>query len=148
MVCPTTPMSQKANLGNVADLGVCLPFRIPHLYGGLAEIQGILRGGKEVLILDFEMKESVLDLLSLKTNVVTIPLAEIAGLELRKGWFSRWIVIAVNRLEALRQVPGSKAGEIRLKIGRKHTATAEEFVSRVQMALTTHGLKKLINDME
>lgn len=129
------------------DQSICLPFRIPHLYRGFAEVQGILRNGKDALVLDFEMKESLLDLVSLATKVVTIPLAEIAGFELQKGLFGRWLVIAVNSLQASREVPGSKAGEIRLKIARKNTGLAEEFVSRIRMALTTCGLKKLINDL-
>lgn len=130
------------------DPSICLPFRISGVYAGFAEIRGILKPGKDALILDFEVKESVLDLLRLHSNVVTIPLAEIASVQFQPGWFRHRIIIAVNRLEALRQVPGSRAGELRLIIPRKHARSAGEFVSLLQMTLTTNGLKKLINQME
>ncbi len=125
--------------------GPSLPFRIPDVYAGFAEIRGILRSEKETLVLDFEVKESVLDMLRLASNEVKIPVAEIAAIELKKGWFSRWPIIAVNRLVTLRQVPGSRSGELRLKITRKDTAAAEEFVSRLQMALVNRGLKDLLD---
>lgn len=126
---------------------ICLPFRISDIYCGFAEIQGILKADTDRLTLDFELKESVLDLLRLESNVVTIALADVVDLELKKGWFAHSIVVRVNRLEALRPVPGSKGGELRLKIARQHLPTAEEFVGCIRMALTTHGLKKMIDGM-
>lgn len=140
--------AKRVGLNDMIDDSISLPFRIPHLYAGFAEIRGILKGGKEGLVLDFELKESLFNLLRLDSNVVRIPLVDIATVELKKGWLRRWIIINANRLEALRQVPGSRAGEVRLRIARKNTATAEELVSRIQMALTTYGLKKLISTAE
>jgi len=117
------------------------------VYGGLAEINGILRGGKEGLILDFELKESVLHALRLDAKVTTLPLSEIAGIELKKGWFSRWLILRANRLETLRPLPGSKGAELRLKIARQNAAAAEELVSQVQLTLATNGIKSMLKEM-
>jgi hypothetical protein len=126
---------------------ICLPFRIPDVYFGFAEIQGILKAENDKLTLDFELKESMLET-RLESNVVAIALADVIDLELEKGWFTRSIVIRVNRLEVLRPVPGSKAGEVRLRIARRHVPMAEELVCGIRMALTTHGLKKMIDSMQ
>lgn len=127
---------------------ICLPFRIPDVYCGFAEIQGILKAENDKLTLDFELKESLLDLLRLETNVVAIALTDVIDLELKKGWFTRSIVIRVNRLEALRPVPGSKGAEVRLRIARQHVPMAEDLVCGIRMALTTHGLQKMFDSMQ
>ncbi len=126
------------------NLSLCVPFRIPGVYGGWAEIQGLLRSEADSLVLDFEVKESVLDLLRLHSKVSTIALEDLAAVEWRHGWFRRWIVLRVKRLEALRQLPGAQTGELRLKIARQHAKAAEEFVGSVQMAMIAYSTKKML----
>lgn len=123
---------------------ICLPFRIPSVYGGMGEIRGLLKCRKEGLVLDFEV--SLFDAFHLSTQEISIPFEEIAAIEWKQGWFSQWIIVRVMRLQTLQQIPGGKGGELHIKIQRKHALEAEEFVTSLRLALTTRGLKKMLDE--
>lgn len=127
---------------------ICLPFSIPDVYGGLAEVRGLLKADDQTLTLDFETKDSVLELFRLDTKVICVPLAQVTAFEFKEGWFTRRITIRANSLEALRQVPGARGAEVRLKVRRENVEIARECVSRIQMVLANLSVKNLLAAVE
>lgn len=126
---------------------ISIPFRLPKIYGGLAQGSGILRVRQEGLILEFEVKDAIFKALRLDSNVIAVPLDAIAAIEVKKGWFEASITIRANSLETLRKVPGCEAGEVRLRISRQQVAPARELVTSVSLTITARDLARMAADL-
>lgn len=106
-----------------------IPFTIPHLYGGLVECHGLIRGETDSLVLEFQVQDGVAGVFRRKPRTVRIPLADLASVELRKGWFSRTLVIQARSLLSVADVPANRHGKIELRIAKPDTPAAERLVA-------------------
>jgi hypothetical protein len=127
---------------------ICLPFGLPEVYQGFAEGNGILRASQDGLILEFQVKDSLLGLLASDVKEVVVPIEEIASLELRKGWIRTRIIIRATSLKTLSDVTGNQGAEITLSVSRKHRALAEDLVSMLSLRLCARDLKKLQESLD
>jgi hypothetical protein len=127
---------------------ISLPFDLPGVYQGLAEGRGMLRAHRDGLILEFQVKDSIFGMLTSDVKEVTLPIEEIASLELRKGWIRTRITIRTTSLKTLSAVIGSQGAEITLRVSRKHRALAEELASMLNLRLCALDLKKMEESLD
>ena len=114
-----------------------LTFTIENVYGGFAQVGGLLRVNNDLLILEFQTKDTVFGgLLKSRAKEKHLPLQEIESVEYKKKWFSTHIIIRVYRMGSLDNVPGSDKGEIKLKLKKKDRSTAQSMVSRINLRIS------------
>jgi hypothetical protein len=82
-----------------------LPFLIPEVYAGFAEVQGIMRVDENTLMLEFEIRDSLVGMLKSGVKEIRIPISEIVSVTLNKGWFKISFIIRTQKLSSLGDLP-------------------------------------------
>jgi hypothetical protein len=107
-----------------------VPFKL-HVYGGLAECNGLIRPDGDSLLLEFQTQDNMFGFIRGQPKSVRIPLADLDSVELRGRWFGRKLAIKARSLLSLADVPGSKQGRVELEIARADVPAAERLVAGV-----------------
>lgn len=117
-----------------------LPFSLDNIYGGFAQLSGIIRAGKEHVILEFRVEGAILsDFLKSAPKVVQVPLRDIESFELKSTLFAKRVIMHLLRLDAVQALPkasGSQASELVLKIKRKDLDRAKQLVSYLNLRIS------------
>lgn len=116
-----------------------LAFFIDDLYAGLAKASGLLRLEGEAIILEFQVEENLIGgLVKGQPKVFRMNLRAIESVELEKKWWWRnpRLILRVKRLRDLEGIPGSKEGEVDIKIRRQDREDAKAMVSRINLLLS------------
>src|ERR1041385_6689777 len=116
------------------DQIVTLPFRVPNLVGGFAESKGLAKASPSQLILEFVVKDTVLDLFKSNVKEVHIPHSEIDAMRLKRSWFGGKVFIRLKSLKWLAELPGCDNGEITLHVARRDQDRAADFVEMLARA--------------
>jgi hypothetical protein len=111
-----------------------VPFQIPHVFGGFGECHGLLKQEGKFLVLEFQLQDSVLQVLKSGVKNIEIPLADVARVTLRRRWFglSNSVEVQLSRMDLAEQVPGMKHGRFALTIYRRDVPLAKELIDDVQ----------------
>jgi len=122
--------------------GVSLPFTIHDLYGGFAEVRGLLRLADKALVLEFQTQDAVLNVLKMPLEETTLPFDQLVSVGFTSKWFgyATTLSIKTKTMKSLAGVPGSGQGELRLAIARVDRDKAQELVSRVNLQLSEAAL--------
>ncbi len=112
-----------------------VPFLIPGIHAGLADVEGVVRLESGELVLDFRTVDGVVGMLKSRVSEVHIPLRHVEALEYKRGIFRGRIRLRVRRLELLASVPGSDGAEVVLRCKRRHKLSASEFANLVTLQL-------------
>ena len=108
-----------------------IPFKVHDPNGVLTETEGLVQIYQDRVRLQLETKDVFVGQFS-KTTEVNIPIARISSAKLTTGWFITQLSLQVNDLELLKDFPGSRLGEIRLRFKRKYREDAVQFTAMLQ----------------
>ena len=121
-----------------------LPFFMDNLYGGFAKLNGILSVMKDMLVLEFQVKENVFGgLVKSRPKELNIHLKEIDSVEFKKNWFVANFYLRTVKLQHLDGLPGGEDGEVKLKIKRKDREKAKHLASYLALRLSEIRLDML-----
>src|SRR5687768_16498054 len=97
-----------------------LPFTFDEVYHGLATCQELIRNEGDHLAVEYQVEDAIVGVLRSGVKETRIPLANIAGIELRKTWFGLCsdLVLQLDRMEPVENVPGMKQGRLTLAVAR------------------------------
>ena len=123
------------------DIGI--PFRIEDIYQGLGEINGRLRIGEGVLLLEYRMKDAVFGVLRGRVRELRIPFVDIEDIEFHDGWFRKRITIRAMSIASFADIPGAEGGVLVLKIKRGDVPRAQVGVSRLRLLQSEQKLQAL-----
>lgn len=123
-----------------------LPFTIKDLEYGLKEAVGLLRFDKDHLVLELQQQDSFVGALKSDVQNFKISFSEIQEITLDKGMFSTIVVIEGSHMASLSKVPGSKQGNVELKIDRKNKKEADRVISALNLALSEYRLSQMDQD--
>ena len=101
-----------------------VPFKVHDPDAMLTETEGLMQVYEDGLLLQLETRDAIIGHFK-RTGEFHIPLDEISSVDFRKRWYGTSLIIQVRNIEVLREVPGSKLGQIRLKFKRRHRDAAE-----------------------
>jgi hypothetical protein len=118
-----------------AFLNPAVPVTLEHSWGGLASNSGLLRLDGDTLVLEFETKDDVLQMLKSGVKRVALPLAQIEACQWEPGWFGGKIELCVRSMNALDGIAGASQGRVRLRVSRKDRDKAFGLVANVELAL-------------
>lgn len=107
-----------------------VPFKIQNVYGGLGECHGLLRQDGKFLVLEFQVQDSVVNLIKSGVKSVEIPLADVARVVLRRRWFglSNYLEVQLSRMDIAEQIPAMKHGLLTLAIRRRDIPLARTLI--------------------
>src|SRR5882672_9540233 len=111
-----------------ADRQVTLPFKVPNLFVGLAEGEGLAKVSFSELALEFVVKDNVLKVFKTGLKEIRIPRSELDVIRLKQGWFKDKICIRVKSMRWVADLPGCDSGELTLHVARRNRVQAKDFV--------------------
>jgi hypothetical protein len=115
-----------------------LPFWIPR---GLGVVDGIARVCESELVLEFDVKESMV---RIGTREVVLPFEEIESVAFkRRGLLRNALLFSARRLHPASSVPGSRAGQFALYITRENKNKAREVESLLAYGLARRDLSSM-----
>lgn len=120
-----------------------LPFEIPDVKHGFAEVKGLLRTADEAIILEFDERDAFLGIIKSEVQERTIPFSEIQSLEFKKKFFTTKIVITGRSMRSLEGIPGVEQARCTLKIKKKDRPEAERMISSLRVALSEYRLREM-----
>lgn len=129
----------------MSDLAV-LPFSIADTHAGFARAQGLMRMEAETLVVEFEIKESLLGVLSFGRKEVRIPIRDVDSATLKKSWWGTTLILQFNRLEPVTQLPKVNRGRCHFSIARPDRAIAASFAPALQLQIADSQLSALANE--
>jgi hypothetical protein len=114
-----------------------LPFTIEEVYQGLARVGGLLSLTPEGILLEFEIKDSILGgVFRSKPRSILLPFHEIISTEVKSSLFRTVFLISVERLALLADLPKSERGEARLSIRRSDREIARQVEARIRFLIS------------
>jgi hypothetical protein len=123
-----------------------VPFSIPEVYG-VGEAHGVATADGGGLVLEFEIKDSLVGALRSGVKEVRIPLAEIASVKARSNPFWTTLVVQTRSLSAASRVPKSEGGRFSLRVRRRDAAAAREAEELLALGLARKEVEDLSGDL-
>lgn len=120
-----------------------VPFTIPDVNLGFAEVKGLLKITGEAIILEFESKDAFLGVIKSEVKEERISFDDIERVEWKKGFFSSKIIIFGKSMRALSEIPGSDHGKLTLKFRRRDRDRAADTAGKLRMDLSEYKLNEL-----
>lgn len=112
-----------------------VPVTMEDSWAGLASNSGLLRFEGDVLVLEFETKVGVLEVLKSGVKRVAVPLTEVEACRWNRGWFGGKIGLSVRSMSSLNGIAGASQGSVLLRVSRKDRSKAFGFVANLELAL-------------
>ncbi len=113
-----------------------LAFALEDIYQGLARGEGLLTLQDEGVMLEFQVKDTLVGMMKSKLKQVVLPYPEILSVEVKSNIFRTIMIISVNRLSLLADLPNADRGEVKLKLRRKDKDMAFQIESRIQYLMS------------
>ena len=110
--------------------------------------EGVLRLHSDGLILEFQMKDSLIGLIKSDVRKVRIPFDWIDDVALRSNLFRTDLYISVSSVEGVADIPGYKEGRVRLRILRRHKKDARVMAHEASTMVSQSKLDRLERDLE
>ncbi|MEM6765561.1 MAG: hypothetical protein AAF824_12470 [Bacteroidota bacterium] len=112
-------------------------------YQGFAAIEGVLRAEQEEVVMDYQIKDSLVGIVKSDQKELLLPYEEIEDFEYKRNWFISRLKITVFNLQLLEKFPASKNGQITLKIKRNQKEKMKDIVSYVRLRKSEINLDKM-----
>jgi hypothetical protein len=97
--------------------------------GNVVNCEGLLHLEGDQLRLEYQVVDGVFGVLKSGVRQVSIPLSDLASIELANGWFGgRKIVLQARRMEAVQSAPGMTQGRVELVVARGDREAARKLV--------------------
>ena len=97
-------------------------------------IKGILSIDEEELLFEYKLYDQTLTSIS-TLNKYSINVDLLKSIRFKKTLFNNYVIIETDSTVFLDPLPGSSNGTIHLKIDREHKNQAEDFCSKINVAL-------------
>ncbi len=126
-----------------ADALLPLPYSVARVHAGFSEATGLARLSHAGLTLEYQVR--LLGFFRFAIREVTVPFEEIAAITLKKNLLHTRIVLQTRSLRTLAAMPGSKTGQLVLRVARRDRETAALLVSALRLHLSELAVNRLAN---
>ena len=106
----------------------------------LKYVKGVLSIEGEELLFEYKLYDPQGNVLS-TLNKFSINVEYLKSIELMKGLFKAKLIIRTTQMVFLDPLPGSKQGSITLEIKREDRTQAQDFTSKLKIALSERKLR-------
>jgi hypothetical protein len=118
-----------------ALLNPSVPVTLESSWGGLASNTGLLRLEGDTLVLEFETRDGVLDMLASGVKRYDLRLTDLEACQWHRGWFRGKIEISVRSMSVLEGIAGAAQGRVKFGVARKDRDRAFGLVATIELAL-------------
>lgn len=108
----------------------------------LRNVKGVLSIDGEELLFEYKLYDPQGNVLS-TLNKFSILVEFLENIELMKGLFKAKLIIRTTQMVFLDPLPGSKQGSITLEIKREDRAQAQDFTTKLKIALSERKLRDM-----
>jgi hypothetical protein len=125
-------------------INIVLPIKQKDVYGGLAEITGLIRKDVDTLIVEYQVKDDVLGMFNSDVKVLDLPFSHIQSIEVEKKWFVCNFEIYLNRLPTIQKPLVIRENCLSFRINKKHIEKARTIRTSLMIAIS----EKRLSDMD
>jgi hypothetical protein len=126
-----------------ADALLPLPYSVARVHAGFSEATGLARMSHAGLTLEYQVR--LLGFFRFAIREITVPFEEIAAITLKKNLLYTRIILQTRSLRTLSAMPGSKTGQLVLRVARRDRETAALLVSALRLHLSELAVNRLTN---
>ncbi len=101
---------------------------------GLMESDGLISFAVDTLTIEYQTADSILGLLKTSIREVDIGIEDIRQAVIERKMFGSELVLQGNSLRVFRNLPGSRGGNLRIKINRQSQVAAQNLVDQITAA--------------
>ena len=109
-------------------------------------IHGLLRFEENVLHVEYQIKDSE-DRLLKDIHTLTIRLTDLDAVRFSRNIFWATLTLRVRSLSLLKEVPGTRRGELKLRFSRKYRSEAHALATQLQLRMSERKLKRIDEEM-
>lgn len=125
-----------------------LPVKQTDIYGGLAEVTGLIRKQESMLVLEYQVKDDVFGMFNSNIRTLELPFQQIDSIEVKKRWFSARFEIYLNRLPAIKKPLHLKENCLSFDIKRKDLEKARSLSSNILLIISEKKLADLDSEYQ
>ena len=123
---------------------IVLPIKQKNVYGGMAEIAGLIRRDSDTLVIEYQVKDDVLGMFNSDIKVLELPLSHIHSVEVEKKWFVCDFEIYLNRLPSIQKPLVIRENCLSFRINKKDIEKARTIRTSLMIAIS----EKRLSDMD
>jgi len=123
---------------------IVLPIKQKDVYGGLAEITGLIRRDSDTLVLEYQVKDDVLGMFNSDVKKLELPFSDIHSVEVEKKWFVCDFEIYLNRLPSIQKPLVIRENCLSFRINKKDIEKARSIRTSMMIAIS----EKRLSDMD
>jgi hypothetical protein len=112
-----------------------VPFTIPHVYAGLAEVRGAISLRRDALVMEYRTVDAVFGALRSRWKQSRLPVQRLVSVRFERDWSQGRLVITARGPGLLASLPGASGSELALLCRGEHQAAGQELASSVRRRL-------------
>ena len=122
-------------LAPMSVLDPSVPVRMEESWGGLANNTGLLRLEGDTVVIEFETRDGMFDVLRSGVKRIDVQLADLESVRWKRGVFGGKIEFAARSMDVLAEIPGATQGRVTLSVARKDRDQAFGLVTNMELVL-------------
>ncbi len=123
-----------------------LPIRQKDIYGGLAEISGLIRVESLKVIVEYQVQDELFGMMNSNPKRVILPYSMIDLIEVDKKWFTYYFNIYLNQFPEVEKPLSLKGNLLSFAIKKADREKALQLKSRLMLSISEYKLNKLDED--
>lgn len=125
-----------------------IPIKLSDSFEGFAESKGLLLLKNGKVIIQFQTKDAILGMVKSDLKTVEIPLENLIEISYKKSIFGNKLILLVDNLSFVEQLPSSDSNEIVLSIARKDIETAIDLVRALKLDQSEKEYRAALKEVE
>lgn len=125
-----------------------IPIKLSDSFEGFAESKGLLLLKNGAIIIQFQTKDAILGMVKSDLKNVDIPLENLIEISYKKSIFGNKLILLVDNLSFVEQLPSSDSNEIVLSIARKDIDTAIDLVRALKLDQSEKEYQAALKEVE
>lgn len=125
-----------------------IPIKLSDSFEGFAESKGLLLLKNGKVIIQFQTKDAILGMVKSDLKTVEIPLENLIEISYKKSIFGNKLILLVDNLSFVKQLPSSDSNEIVLSIARKDIETAIDLVRALKLDQSEKEYRAALKEVE
>ena len=116
-----------------------VPFSL-EAYEGLANVEGILKFENDIIFIQYETKDGIFGVIKSGVKEIQLHVGELDDVDFSSNMFRTRLYIRPNDLGKISDIPGSKSGQLSLKIKRANKRAAKQISLDIGLAISRHHM--------
>lgn len=123
-----------------------IPVKLSDSFEGLAESKGLLSIKDNSINIQFQTKDAILGMLKSDLINVELPLAHVIEISYKKSLFGNKLILKVDDLQLLGELPDCDNNEVSLAVARKDVDLAIDFVRAIKMDMSEKEYEEALKE--